>query len=61
MLTLISAVTAAVTAVLNAVVLLGWWNLSTDQISGITVAVVAVGTLVHTVFNPAVTVGSSGP
>jgi hypothetical protein len=52
MLTKIAAVTAAVTAVLNAVVLLGWWNLSADQITGITVAVVAVGAVVHVWVNP---------
>jgi hypothetical protein len=52
MLTKIAAVTAAVTAVLNAVVLLGWWNLSADQITGITVAVVAVGSVIHVWVNP---------
>lgn len=61
MLTLISAATAAVTAILNAVVLLGWWDLSTEQISGITVAVVAVGSLVHTIVNPNVPIGNTNP
>ena len=59
MLTKISAVTAAVTAVLNAVVLLGWWNLTTEQITGITVAVVAVGSLIHALANPAIPVGNT--
>lgn len=57
MLTKVSGVTAAITAVLNAIVLLGWWDLTTDQITAVTVAVVAVGTVVHGYFNPAVPVG----
>lgn len=60
MLTKISAVTAAITAVLNAIVLLGWWDLSTDQIAGITVAVVAIGSMIHVLANPAIPIGNTG-
>jgi len=59
-LTAVSGITAAITAVLNAVVLLGWWDLTTDQITGVTVAVVAVGAVVHSWLNPAVPVGVKG-
>lgn len=58
MLTKISALTAAVTAVLNLAVLFGL-DLSTDQIAGINVAIVAVGALVHTWLNPNVPFGPS--
>jgi len=58
MLTKISAVTAALAAILNAVVLLGWWNLTTDQITGINIAVVAVAAVVHSWFNPTVAIGN---
>lgn len=57
MLTKISATTAALTAILNAVVLAGWWDLSTDAVTGITLAIVAVGVAVHAWFNPAVPLG----
>ena len=57
MLTKISGVTAAITAVLNAVVLLGWWDLTTDQVTAITIAIVAVGTVIHGYFNPAIPIG----
>ncbi len=60
MLTKISALTAAITAVLNALVLLEVFNLSTDQIAGINLAVVAVGGLVHTWANPNVPFGNTG-
>ncbi len=59
MLTTISGVTAALAAILNAVVLLGWWNLSVDQIAGINVAIAAVGAVVHSYFNPAVPIGKT--
>ena len=59
MLTKISAITAAFAAILNAVVLLGWWDLTTDQITGINIAVVAVGAVVHSWFNPAVPIGKT--
>lgn len=49
-----SGITGAITAVLNAVVLLGWWDLTTDQITGLTVAVLAVGSVVHSYLNPAI-------
>jgi len=54
MLTKISAVTAALAAILNAVVLLGWWNLDAGQITAINIAIVAVGAAVHSWFNPGV-------
>ena len=39
----VSGITGAITAVLNAVVLLGWWDLTTDQVTAVTLAIVAVG------------------
>ncbi len=59
MLSKISGVTAALAAILNAVVLLGWWNLSVDQVAGINGAIVAVGFVVHSYFNPAIPIGKS--
>lgn len=59
MLTKISLTTGAVTAILNAVVLLGWWDLSTDQITGISVALLAIGGAVHSWFNPNIPVGKT--
>lgn len=59
MLTKISLTTGAVTAILNAVVLLGWWDLSTDQIAGISVALLAIGGAVHSWFNPNIPVGKT--
>lgn len=52
-LTAVSGITAAITAVLNAIVLLGWWNLTVDQVTAVTVAVIAVGTVIHSYLNPA--------
>ena len=59
MLTKISLTAAAATAILNAVVLLGWWDLTTDQITGISVALLAIGAAVHSWFNPAIPIGKS--
>lgn len=59
MLSKISGVTAAIAAILNAVVLLGWWNLTADQIAGINAAIVAVGFVVHSYFNPNVPIGKT--
>lgn len=53
-LTAVSGVTAAITAVLNAVVILGWWSLSTDQVSSVTIAIIAVGAVIHSYLNPLV-------
>ncbi len=50
-LTRISAVTAALAAVLNVAVLLGV-DLSPDQLAGINAAIVAVGSAFHVWFNP---------
>jgi len=58
-LTKISALTAAITAVLNVLVLLSVVTLSVDQIAGINVAVVAIGTLIHTWANPAIPFGNT--
>lgn len=57
MLTKISALTAAVTAVANLLVLFGVIDWTADQIASVNVAVVAVGTLVHALFNPAIPFG----
>lgn len=53
MLTKISALTAAVAAVLNLVVLFGV-SLEERQIAGINVAIVAIGTLIHIWNNPSI-------
>jgi hypothetical protein len=58
MLTKISATTAFLAAALNVAVLLGW-DLSTDQVAAINTAIVALGAVVHTWFNPAVPFGPS--
>ena len=60
MLTKISALTAAVTAVVNLVTLFGWWSITDDQLAALNVVVVAVGTLAHALFNPAVPWGFGG-
>lgn len=60
MLTKISALTAAITAVANLLVLFGVVDLSADQIAGINVAVVAVGSAIHAAFNPNVPFGVTG-
>ncbi len=52
MLSKISGVTAALAAILNAIVLLGWWNLTADQLAGINAAIVAVGAAIHVWNNP---------
>lgn len=59
MLTKISATTAAVTAVANLLVLFSIVSLDDKQIGGINLAIVALGTLVHTWFNPAIPFGPS--
>ena len=56
MLTRIAAATAAVTAVLNLVVLLGV-GLTADQIAACNMVVVAVGGFLHAWKNPAVPFG----
>lgn len=55
-LTKISAITAAIAAVLNVAVLLGV-NLSPDQLAGINAAIIAVGSAVHVYFNQDIPVG----
>ena len=57
MLTKISITAGAAVAVLNALVLLSVISLSADQISGISLAIVAVGGAVHGWFNPAIPFG----
>lgn len=57
MLTLTAAITAAVTAVANLLVLFNIVSWSPDQIAGINVAVVAVGAVIHALLNPSVPVG----
>lgn len=54
-LTRISAVTALLSAILNLLVLLGW-DLSSDQVAGFNAVIVAAGALVHSWYNPAVSV-----
>mgnify|MGYP001260561115 CR=1 FL=1 len=57
MLTKISAITAAITAVCNLGVLFSVIDWSGDQIAGVNLAVVAVGTAVHAIFNPKIPFG----
>jgi hypothetical protein len=58
MLSKISAVTAAVAAIVNVAVLLGW-SLDAEQVAAINGAVVAVGAVVHSWFNPNIPIGTS--
>jgi ABC-type uncharacterized transport system permease subunit len=60
MLSKISALTAAVTAVCNLLVLFSIVDLSGDQIAGINLAIVAVGTAVHAWLNPNIPFGNTG-
>lgn len=57
MLTKIAAVAAAATGVLDALVLLHVLALSTEQIAGISGAIVLVGAAVHSFFNPDLPLG----
>jgi hypothetical protein len=57
MLTKISATTAAVTAIANLLTLFSIVSWSGDQVAGINLAIVALGTLVHAWFNPAIPLG----
>lgn len=54
MLTKISAVTAAVSAVVSALILFDILDWTDAQLAGVNLAILAVGTLVHTLLNPAV-------
>lgn len=58
LLTKISATTALVTAVANLLTLFGVVELSSDQVAGINLVIVAAGTAVHAWFNPAVPFGA---
>lgn len=55
--TKISATTAAITAVVNALVLFDVLSWTDAQIAGVNLAVVALGTLVHAWFNPKIPLG----
>jgi hypothetical protein len=50
--TKIQSLIAAVTAILNVIVLLGWWDLTNEQIAGITTALLAVMGAVRVWFAP---------
>ena len=54
MLTRISAVIGLLTLVLQAVVLVGWWNLTVEELAWFSAAIVTAGGLVHSFFNPGV-------
>jgi hypothetical protein len=58
-LTRITAVTGLLTLVLQAVVLLGWWDLTTDELAWFTGALVTAGGLVHSFFNPNIPIGKT--
>jgi hypothetical protein len=57
MLTKIAASAAAVSAVLDALVLLDVVELSGEQIGGMNLAIMAVGSAIHAWFNPAIPFG----
>jgi hypothetical protein len=58
MLTRISAITAALAAIVNVAVLLGW-DLDTDQVAAINTAIVLVGSAIHAWLNPGVPFGKT--
>ena len=58
-LTRITAATGLLALVLQAVVLLGWWNLTTDELAWLSAALVTAGGLVHSFFNPSVPFGKT--
>jgi hypothetical protein len=55
------ALVAAVQAVLGALVLLGWVNLTDEQIAGVMTAVNALVLAVAAWFEPAIPIGPSAP
>jgi len=57
MLTKISAITAAVTAVCNLLVIFSVVSLTGDQVAAINMTIVAVGTAFHALLNPKVPFG----
>ncbi len=59
MLTKIAGITALVAACVNVAVLFGW-DLSPDQIAAINAAVVAAGSLIHSLYNPNIPIGVTG-
>jgi hypothetical protein len=61
MLTKISAITAAISAALNVIVMLGWWTLTGEEMAAVNAFVLAVGAAVHTWFNPNTPVGVKAP
>lgn len=54
--TKIQSTIAAVTGVLNVVVLLGWWDLTNEQIAGITTALLLVMGAIRVWFEPRINV-----
>ena len=60
MLTKISAITAFLALALNVAVLFGW-DLSVDQFAAINAAIVGLGVVVHSFFNPDIPVGVTEP
>lgn len=57
MLTKISATTAAVTAIANLLTLFSVVDWTGEQVAGINLAIVSLGTLVHAWFNPKIPLG----
>lgn len=54
--TRIQSTIAAVTGILNVVVLLGWWDLTNEQIAGITTALLLVMGAIRVWFEPKINV-----
>lgn len=60
--TRIQSTIAAVTGILNVVVLLGWWDLTNEQIAGITTALILIMAAVRAWFEPKVNfIGEKAP
>lgn len=61
MLTKISAITAFLALLINFVVIMGWWDASTDQITALNLLIVGLGTVIHALLNPAIPIGVTEP
>lgn len=58
-LTRISAVTGLLTLILQALVLLEWVSLTTEELAWFTGALVTAGGLIHSFFNPNIPIGKT--
>ena len=58
--TRIQSTIAAVTGILNVVVLLGWWDLTNEQIAGITTALLLIMGAIRVWFEPKIDIVGVG-